>query len=162
MRRTIPTAAIQPLLRACRYAVIASVTPDGHAWNTPVAAAFDDDCAMYWGSAAASRHSRNLARDPHIFVVSFGHEGSAFEGQGVYLQMHARSLETKAEVMAARRFYDASFFETYHPGISFLDDCPTRLYTAEPLRIWRNIDVVRDGYFTDVRLKVGSYGKTRH
>lgn len=151
MRSTDLSPKLQRLLKTSRYAVIATVCPDGRPWNTPVAAAFDDGLNLYWGSAAASRHSRNISADKRIFAVVFGGAGSEAEGQGIYLQMQAAPISTAAGVRKALTHYDASFFEKYHPGITFLGDCPTRLYKAVPLEVWFNRDTVQDGYFIDIR-----------
>ena len=151
MQRTDLPADLQKLVQTSRYAVLATVCPDGRPWNSPVAAAFDDKLNLYWGSAVASQHSRNIAANGQLFAVVFGGAGSEFEGKGLYLQMQARELTAKAEVKSALKYYDVSFFEKHHPGITFLGDCPTRLYKAGPLNLWRNIDSIQAGYFIDNR-----------
>jgi len=161
IRRTTIPDNLRQLLNYSRYAVIATTCPDGTPWNSPVAAAFDDGLNMYWGSAYDSRHSRNIAARPEIFVVVFAGERSVHEGSGIYLQMRARELSTSAEVKAARRHYDASFFEDRHPGITFLGDCPTRLYMATVLRGWHNYDAMHDGYFVDRRRSLDNNGASR-
>jgi general stress protein 26 len=151
MRCTDLPQQIQKLIAAARYGVLATVCKDGQPWNTPVSLAIDDDLNVYWGSAYDSQHSRNLAANPSLFLVIFGDEHAEHNGIGLYMSMRGQTLTTPWEITKAKKFYDTTFFETYRPDVSFLGDCPTRLYKAKPERIWHNINEIHDGYYIDVR-----------
>lgn len=151
MWRTDLPVELQTLVNGSRYAVLATTCPDGTAWNSPLAVAFDSAINMYWASASSSRHSRNLETNPYSFAVIIGSAGSPLEGKGLYMRMRARVLCTKNEVSEALLHYDAGLFRKYRPTISFLGSCPTRLYKAEALELWTNQDLIKDGYFIDTR-----------
>jgi hypothetical protein len=153
MLRTDLPQQIQSILTECRYAVIATVCPDGTPWNTPLAVSFNDQLNMYWASARQSQHSLNIAHNPDIFAVLFATSG-LYEGSGLYLRMHAGPLETPAAVAQALQTYDASMLKTHCPDINFLGACPTRLYKAEPVHVWRNDSAIQNGFFVDMRQEI--------
>ncbi len=155
MLRTDLPEPFQALVDGCRYAVVATVCKNGQPWNTPLAVGFDGEMNMYWASATTSVHSKNIAANQEISVAIFGDRNSRHEGQGLYMLMKAKELRTKSEIEKALRHYDSAFFEQRHPGMTFMGDCPTRLYRAVLVRLWRNRDSLSNGYYIDVRQKLG-------
>ncbi len=152
MKRTDLPERFQQLLTRMPYVTIATVSPDGQPWNTPVVARFDDDLNLYWVSWRANCHSRNIAHDPRIFVVVYDTSAPEGSGEGLYLQMKASALRSKAAVVRAARVYDTSFFTDPAPHEQFVDaECPQRLYKATPNAVWYSGEARERGHFIDVR-----------
>jgi general stress protein 26 len=53
------------------YITIATVTPEGKPWNSPVYSAFDEDYNFYWNSWKENQHSKNIERNNDIFIVIY-------------------------------------------------------------------------------------------
>ncbi|HKU18277.1 MAG TPA: pyridoxamine 5'-phosphate oxidase family protein [Candidatus Saccharimonadales bacterium] len=151
MKRTQVSAQLQKLLAATPYVAIATVCPNGRPWNTPVVGRFDDDLNLYWVSWRQNQHSRNIAREPRVFVVMYDSSAPEGQGEGLYLQMRAQALGTRREIQAARQTYDTSFFRHPFRHEQFLGNCPQRFYKAVPEYLWYNGDGEADGHFVDVR-----------
>lgn len=143
------------MLRRIPYVTIATISPQGQPWNTPVVGRFDENLNLYWVSWRKSRHSQNIDIEPRIFVVLYDTDVPEGSGEGLYLQMHACTLRTPLEIAAAKKIYDTSFFA--HPfgdHEQFLDSCPQRMYKAVPQKIWHNTDGTEQGHFVDRRQEV--------
>ena len=152
MDRTKLPVRVQALLARIPYVTLATVSPDGQPWNSPVVGRFDDALNLYWVSSRAAQHSRNIAEEPRIFVVVYDSQAPEGTGEGLYLQMRARALDTTSAIKAAKQIYDTSFFT--HPmedHVQFLGECPQRIYKALPEKLWRNIDDSDEGHFVDTR-----------
>lgn len=137
------------------YVTIATVSPAGRPWNTPVVGRFDDSLYLYWISWCRNRHSQNIVKEPRIFVVVYDTSAPEGAGQGLYLQMRARMLTTPQEIETAKKVYNTSFF--VHPTEShaqFLDQCPQRFFKAVPERIWYNADSQKERHFVDIRREI--------
>jgi hypothetical protein len=130
---------------------IATVCPDGRPWNSPVVGRFDADLNLYWVSWRENQHSQNIAYDPRIFVVVYDSHAPEGTGEGLYLRMRARAIDTPRDLKAASKVYDTSFFAHDFPHDQFLSDCPQRIYRAVPQRVWCNADGEAAGHFVDVR-----------
>ncbi len=59
------------LLNSIQYINVASVTPDGLPWNTPVYAKFDEQLNFYWSSWIQAEHSINIRSRHNIFVTLY-------------------------------------------------------------------------------------------
>jgi general stress protein 26 len=158
MKRTDLPRNLQSVLDRIIYVTIATVDSNGQPWNSPVVGKWDDNLNLYWVSSKKSQHSQNIAHRPLIFVVVYDSTVPEGEGLGLYLEMEAKMLCTKAEIQRAKGFYDTGFFKHADFGHNqFLDGCPQGFYKAVPLRIWHNDDAVEHGHFIDTRaaLKLG-------
>jgi uncharacterized protein YhbP (UPF0306 family) len=82
-----PADAARRILATNRYAVLATVDPDGQPWVTPVWFAHVDLDRVVWVSSPDTRHSQALAGHPAVALTVFdskvepGH-GTAFYGRG--------------------------------------------------------------------------------
>ena len=152
MKRTDLPGYFQQVLRDIHYVTIATVGPGNIPWNSPVVGYFDDDLNVYWSSDTRSQHSKNIARQPSIFVVVYDTTLPLGEGKGLYLQMKARKLLRPTEVEAAKQIYLDRFGEDAHEP--FVGSCPRRIYMAEPVRVWTNTDGARGGHFIDIRKRL--------
>ncbi|HSX17180.1 MAG TPA: pyridoxamine 5'-phosphate oxidase family protein [Patescibacteria group bacterium] len=154
MKRTDLPDRFQELLERIPYVTIATVSPDGQPWNSPVVGRFDEDMNLYWVSWQKNRHSDNIAREPRIFVVVFDSQAPEGTGEGLYMQMRARAIDTKKGIIEAAGVYDTSFFKEPLDHEQFLGDCPQRFYKAVPEKMWYNADGQQRGHFVDLRSEI--------
>ena len=134
------------------YATLATVTPDGKPWNSPVAHILDDNCNIYWFSDKEGQHSRNVRANGEIFIVFYDSTVPWGEGEGVYVQAKAYELNDPEEVRAARRIKKGADADSVE---EFIGEGVRRVYRAAPEKAWMN-DVVMDGdtFIKDIRIEV--------
>jgi uncharacterized protein YhbP (UPF0306 family) len=69
------------------YITLASVTPKGKPWNSPLYSAYDKDTyAFYWVSPRATQHSNNIAENQNVFLTIYDSTVPEGTGEGVYIQ----------------------------------------------------------------------------
>jgi general stress protein 26 len=107
---------IERLLEMRRYAVMATTRPDGHAHAVPVAFLHIDG-RIWLGSAADTRHLRNVRRDPALSLVVMGSRDDE----------HHVALVVEGEVRfaddaeAARAAIDDRWSRRYGHGLEWAD-----------------------------------------
>src|SRR5689334_16827044 len=72
------------VLAAERYLVLATVSPQGIPWSSPVWFAHDGLDAFYWLSRPHRTHSVNLEHQPMVALVVFDSRQPAGTGLAVY------------------------------------------------------------------------------
>jgi len=121
------------------YITIASVTPEGKPWNSPVYSAYDKDSyTFYWVSPRATQHSKNIAENPDVFLAIYNSTVPEGTGEGVYVQAQA-SVVTDPKEMARAIYLLYTRKKKVLKDIScFLDLRPRRIYKAVPEKVWLN------------------------
>lgn len=135
------------------YATLATATPDGAPWNSPVRFHRDPVGNLYWFSARDAQHSRNIAANPRVFIVVFDSTIGEGDGVGVYIEATATECTDPADVAAALAAQSGAWIldEAQVSG-----DAPNRFYRATPVQTWIN-DEETDGdgnYVRDIRVAV--------
>lgn len=143
-----------------QYITVATIHVDTWAayrpWNTPVYAAFDAECNFYWVSHIDAQHSRNIRRNPHVFLVIYDStipEGTGARS-GVYIEAHARELTDHKTITVAHRLLAGRVGKPPRPAECFLGPWPKRIYCATPERVWVNDLREQEGSLLDVRVEV--------
>ena len=90
-------SAVREVLESTQFCIIATATPDGRPWVSPVFFNYDGDCRLVWESANEALHSQLIARNPRIAVVVA--DFAATPAVGAYFECTAR--EVPAEGLAA-------------------------------------------------------------
>ncbi len=85
-------AIARAIVDANLYMVLGTVDEHGRPWVSPVYYATADYTRFYWISSPEVRHSRNLARRPHVSIVIFDSRVPAYTGQAVYMSAVAEEL----------------------------------------------------------------------
>ena len=78
---TVPT-----LLAANNYLVLATTTPSGVPWVTPLFFGVIDEHELVWVSSEESRHSRNIATSPAVAATVFDSHAPIGRAEAVYLE----------------------------------------------------------------------------
>ena len=84
---TVPT-----LLAANNYMVLATATPSGEPWVTPLFFGAIDEHELVWVSSAESRHSRNIATSPVVAATVFDSRAALGRAEAIYLEGTADRL----------------------------------------------------------------------
>jgi len=125
-------------------------------WNSPVYSAFDSDYNFYWVSDRRSQHSKNIRKNPHIFLAIYNStipEGTG-AGRGVYIQAQARELSDPDEIAHAHQLLAGRVGKASRTPDHFLGDAPRRIYQAAPERVWVNDNKRRNGHLIDIRIEI--------
>ncbi len=127
---------VRDLLTYIPHAVIATVSEDGAPHNTPVFGVFDDDLHFFWSSSPSSQHSRNITRDPRVFVVFFdSHRGNG----GLYVNAKAEQLDDPADLDYSYELLSRGKARLNAPMAAretYGDNGSQRLYRATPQKLW--------------------------
>jgi hypothetical protein len=140
------------ILRAIRYATVATADSQAHPWNSPLYSVRDGDLNIYWVSDKQNQHSQNVRQNPQVFIVYYDSTAPPGQGAGVYFSATAAELGEPADIRAAGRLIDGDDFS----GVAeYSGDAVCRIYRARPTRAWINTFEERDGVFIrDYRVEV--------
>jgi nitroimidazol reductase NimA-like FMN-containing flavoprotein (pyridoxamine 5'-phosphate oxidase superfamily) len=130
--------------------------PMSRPWNSPVYSAFDSDYNFYWVSDRHSQHSKNIRKNPNVFLAIYNStipEGTG-SGRGVYIQAQARELSNPDEISYAHQLLAGRVGKKFRTPAHFLDDTPRRIYQATPQRAWVNDTEKRNGHLIDIRVEI--------
>lgn len=136
------------------YISLATTTPEGNPWNSPVYAAYDKLYNFYWRSPKDAVHSQNIKNNASIFITIYDTTIPWGEGKGVYIQAKATELTNKNDINYALALLDKRSPKSLGNADTFLNDFPRRVYKATPQKIWINADEKIDGQFIDKRVAI--------
>lgn len=140
------------ILETIQYATIATITPDGKPWNTPVAHEVDNDCVLYWFSDKENQHSQNVRQSPQAFIVIYDSTAPDGEGEGVYIEASVEELNNVEKINVIRNRKNKIIV---NDATEFVGDSVRRCYKATPKRIWINDAEEKDGTFIrDYRVEI--------
>jgi nitroimidazol reductase NimA-like FMN-containing flavoprotein (pyridoxamine 5'-phosphate oxidase superfamily) len=131
-------------------AALATVSPDGAPWNSPVYFAFDGR-AFYWSSRCDTVHSTNLVRNPSVFLVVYDSTAEDSDGHAVYIRAAAHELKDPATIAVALNALAHRKKESPKPAVDFVDPQPQRVYEAIPETVWTNAVCEEQGDIHDER-----------
>lgn len=146
--------ATAKILEKQLYTNIASVTPDGKPWNSPVFTSYDKKLNYYWASWKKNQHSINIRNNPNVFVTVYDSTVPAGTGVGVYFQGKAYELKNPKTMLVATKVLYKRSNKKPREIIEFLKKYPRRLYQFVPKRVWINGDGDINGNFIDIRTEL--------
>lgn len=139
------------VIRDILYINIASITPEGKPWNTPVYFAYDSDLTIYWLSWKENQHSINVRKNPSVFVTLYDSTVPISTGFGVYLEGKAYELNNIMEILKGIKEIYGREKRIPRDVVQFLTHFPRRVYRFVPERVWVNGEGEIDGNFIDTR-----------
>ena len=132
------------ILSKIQYATLATVTPEGKPWNSPVAHEIDENYVVYWFSDKENQHSKNVRANPHVFIVIYDSTAPEGTGEGVYIEADVEELNNADEINKVRNTKKGKVVDDAN---EFLGDAVRRCYKATPKRMWMNDAEEKDGKF---------------
>lgn len=142
------------VLKEILYINIASITPNGKPWNTPVYCAYDEDINYYWLSWKLNQHSKNIRNNSSVFVTVYDSTVPASTGFGVYLQGKAYELKDLKTMLKGIKVVYGREKRKPRDITQFLKKFPRRIYQFKPEKVWVNGDREINGNFIDVRTEL--------
>ena len=141
------------IIKRIRYATLATVTPAGLPWNSPVAYEHDDDLNIYWVSDKEGQHSKNVVHNSRVFIVIYDSTVPEGDGEGVYIQAYVAQVTEPEEIRKVRRMKKGLHFE--QSPDTFLGESIRHMYKAVPEKVWMNDAEIKDGVFIkDYRVNI--------
>ena len=139
------------ILRTIQYATVATVSPSGHPWNSPVFAVTDTDLSLYWFSDKAAQHSKNVRASNEAFIAIYDSTCPEGTGEGVYLQVRVEELHSIKEVRRARQLKKG----VADSPQAFLGPAVRRVYKATPRKMWMNaVQIEGTQFIRDYRVEL--------
>lgn len=139
------------IIRRIEYINIASITPDGFPWNTPVYTAFDKKLNFYWLSWKKNQHSINIRNNSKVFVTIYDSTVPAGTGVGIYFSGMAKELTNPIEMIIGMKAVYSREKHKMKAIKEFLTHYPRRVYKFIPDKVWINGDSDINGNFIDIR-----------
>ena len=133
---------------------LATVSPDGRPWNSPLFVAFDANLRFYWSSHIDAEHSRNIATRPDVFLVVFDSTQPDQSGGAVYMRATASELTDETSIRGALAYLARRKNEPPKPLADFRSPQRRRVYQAVPDAVWTNVLKEEDGYYYDERIDI--------
>lgn len=133
------------------YITIATASPEGEPWNSPVYSAYDEQYNFYWASWKENVHSQNIRPNDRVFLVIYDSTVPAGTGEGVYVQARAYELSDRIEIAHALQQLYSRANRKPRQVDEFLGEYPRRVYKAVPEKMWVNGDGDVKGNYVDVR-----------
>ena len=131
-------AAARDVLKTNRYLVLATATPEGTPWITPVYFAHDDLASLWWVSRPTARHSRLIRANPEVAITVFDSSVAVGQAAAVYAVARA-SMRSDAEARREiARYSERSVSHDAGPWTveDVTGDAVFRLYRAVVSRRW--------------------------
>jgi len=142
------------IIKKIEYMTIASVTPDGRPWNSPVFCAYDDNLNFYWKSWVDNQHSKNIMATGRVFIVIYDSTAPEGTGEGVYIEARAEALEIEPDVKKGSDLTYHRSHKTPKEYRQYMGDSIRKVFRATPEKIWINGDGEKNGEYVDIRTEL--------
>ena len=136
------------------YINLATITPRGRPWNTPVYCAYDKNLNYYWFSWKKNQHSINVRKNSSVFATVYDSTVPASTGFGVYFQGKAHELINPKTMLTGIKVVYGREKRKARDITQFLKKFPRRIYQFKPDKVWVNGDGDINGNFIDVRTEL--------
>lgn len=142
------------IIEKIEYLNLATITPEGLPWNSPVYCSFDKDLNFYWLSWKENQHSKNIRDNENVYVTIYDSTVPTSTGIGVYLQGKAYELSNPIDIVKGlTKHYSRSKHKT-KDVIMFLTSYPRRVYKFVPEKVWINGNREIEGNYIDNRIEL--------
>ena len=149
------------ILRRNRFCVLATSTPDGIPWATPLFFNYSPDYTIVWESAWDAHHSKLLRQNPRAAIVVTDED----ELMGLYFDCRAAEAEAEDIAVALDHLKHGPHRKTEHADRTpddYVGDRPLRLYVARPVSTYvMTGNRLVDGYLIDERVPINLVSSAR-
>ncbi len=142
------------IIKNIKYINLATVTPKGQPWNTPVYTAYDKNYTFYWASDKENIHSLNIKKKSNTFAVVYDSTVKEGEGYGVYFVGKSYEIISLKEMAKAAKYLYSRTGNKPRAIKEFMKRFPRRLYKFVPEKAWINDDGEKNDNFVDVRIEI--------
>lgn len=142
------------IIEKIAYITLATCSKDGQPWNSPVYAFHDENYNFYWASWTENQHSKNIRKNPNVFIVIYDSTAPEGAGEGIYIKARVYEINDEKEVESILKTHYGKTDQHYTKMEEFLGSYPRRFYKAVPEKVWINGDGEVDGNYVDIRIEV--------
>ncbi len=143
------------IIQKIKYITIATVSPEGQPWNSPVYSAFDENYNFYFVSWKENQHSKNIFSNSEVFLVIYDSTVSEGKGEGVYIQATAEGLNNPQDIIAAWKLLDERVGKVKErKPEEFMGEFPRRVFKIKSVKAWMNTDGDEQGQYVDKRVEI--------
>ena len=133
------------IIKRNEYMSVASSWHGRGAWVSPVCYAFDNDYNFYYISLPASRHARNIRRNPNVTIAIFDSRQPFGEGVGLQIEGRITRVNWPRVPSVIRLYFTRKWpyvshkLKTYYKGFKkVLKNRTYRAYQFTPSKVWMN------------------------
>lgn len=142
------------IIEKIEYLNLATITPEGLPWNSPVYCSFDKDLNFYWLSWKENQHSKNVRNNENVYVTIYDSTILSGTGIGVYLQGKAYELSNPIDIIKGLTHHYGRSKKKMKDVIMFLTSYPRRVYKFVPEKVWINGEGEINGNYIDTRTEL--------
>jgi len=128
---------INELIEKIPYIDMASVTPEGMPWISPLWTVYDEESNFYWTSSPDSQHSINILNKDDVFITIYDSSVTS-DGWALYAFAEAYELKDETEIQKAINIFYKRKGKSPRPVEDFINDAPRRMYKAVTTKFWIN------------------------
>ncbi|MFA6353463.1 MAG: pyridoxamine 5'-phosphate oxidase family protein [Candidatus Paceibacterota bacterium] len=149
------------IIEKIEYLNIASITPEGLPWNSPVYCSFDKELNFYWLSWKENQHSKNIRNNSNTFATIYDSTVPASTGFGVYFQGKTYELNNPIDIIIGLKCIYSRSKHKMKDVVMFLTSYPRRVYKFTPEKVWINGtgDIEGNSIDTRTELELGELKK---
>ena len=130
--------AVDRLLDDVKHATIATVSPQGQPWNTPVYFARVGS-SFFWISRADAQHSINIRENGRAFIVIYDSSRDDTSGAALYVDTDACELTEEPFIARAMTTIYRRRQKSSPSVASFQSPAVQRIYVAVGRQAWTNV-----------------------
>ena len=143
------------ILAQNEYVNVATVTPEGLPWNTPVYAQHDEQLNFYWSSWKNAQHSVNLKFNENVFCTLYHSTRKRGDNNRrcLYFRAKASEIVNTSEIETTLKLLYPDNPGEQEPS-KFLGESQRRLYKAFPLAVWLNDKSEREVTSETIKMRI--------
>lgn len=142
------------IIEKIEYLNLATITPEGLPWNSPVYCSFDGELNFYWLSWKENQHSKNIRSNENVYITIYDSTVPTSTGVGVYFQGKAYELNNPIDILIGLKQHYLRSKHKMKDVIMFLTSYPRRVYKFIPEKVWINGEGEINGNYIDTRTKL--------
>ena len=144
------------------FMTIATATPDGEPWVTPVFYSYDGELNFYWYSSSRTKHSQLIAKNKKVAVTIFNSNASEEDTAGVYITGKAHEVEKDDLRQALTIYFERAMptneeerYKMINTPEDFLEFSELRMYKLVPEKVFiSGVATQWNGKWIDTRVAV--------
>jgi len=153
-------AAVREVFRRNSFCEIATASPAGDPWLSPVFFNYSPDLTLVWESAHEALHSQNIRVNPRVAIFI---KDTTTEAPGTDLYIEAIAQEVPAQHLAGAldTWQNGPHGHSDRPQREVSDYAPSRpmrLYEARIQHLYVLSETVVEGYRVDARVEIDLAG----
>lgn len=142
------------IIEKIEYLNLATITPEGLPWNSPVYCSFDKELNFYFLSWKENQHSKNIRNNENVYITIYDSTIPASTGVGVYFQGKAYELSNPIDIVKGLTHHYGRSKKKMKDVMMFLTSYPRRVYKFVPERAWINGEGEIEGNYIDNRTEL--------